>query len=212
MAPKATSHDAGKSPPLLSGPLEIRTTIYKEVLQGTAFVVDTPIPLCTQAYMRLTPAGKKRLLPDLLRVSKQIRAEALPVFSNTIEPLFGYFTFRLLHPMNIPDHYFTHTCKVYISDYVGNYVPLSQMPMLETLVLERRQLAKTPHHVSWELMRAEDFNVATFLIQNPLWSKYARLYESFCNKSEAETHETAESRSSFMCTSRLWRSQITDIL
>lgn len=52
MAPQLASHGANSGPPLLSGPLEIRTTIYKEVLQGTAFVVDTPLPLCTQAYMR----------------------------------------------------------------------------------------------------------------------------------------------------------------
>ena len=89
--------------------------------------------------------------------------------------------------MNIPDHYFTNTRQVYISDYVGNYVPLRQMPMLEVLVLERRQLSKTPHHVCHPVVRAEDFNVAMFLAKNPVWPKYAHLYERFCTKTEAKT-------------------------
>ena len=137
--------------------------------------------------MRLTPAGKKRVLPGLLRVSKQIRTEALPIFSNIIEPLLGYFSFRLLHPMNIPNYYFTNTRKVYISDYVGNYMPLHEMPMLEVVVLERRQLSKSPHHVTHEITGIERLNVQTFLTRNPLWSKYARMYESFCEEIEAAT-------------------------
>ena len=61
------------------------------------------------------------------------------------------------------------------------------MPMIGTLVLERRQLAKTPHHVCHPTVRAEEFNVAAFLTKNPVWPKYAHLFERFCTEIEAKT-------------------------
>ena len=77
---------------LLSMPTEICVLIYQYTFEDEAFIVDVPVQAPLQlrygGQLRVISNEQKRSLPGVLHLCRKVRAEALPLYFETIHPLF----------------------------------------------------------------------------------------------------------------------------
>ena len=111
-------------------PDEIRIIIYEVLFRGAEFVFDVP-----QADdERFAPM--RQALPGILRASKKIRAEALPIFARTVEPVFC----NVHNPgtPQIPGYYLQFFRRVTVVDWATEVPRIEQMPRLCELIIQDR--------------------------------------------------------------------------
>ena len=171
---------------LLSIPTEVRVLIYEYAFEDEAFIVDVPVHAPLQlrygGQLRMISNEQKRSLPGVLQLCKQVRTEALPLYSETIHPLFCNHK-AVIPRQPIPDHYLSHVKKLYVAGRSTAYPPVHRMPDLETVVLQCRSNEHPHLHIKAALM---SLDVHELLWRNSLgWSEYAKAYWRLCRQARA---------------------------
>lgn len=68
----------------LNLPTEIRLNVYEKLFEGAILAIDAPLDLVPVDSCWRNPDKLRAVLPGLLLGSKQVRAEAVPVFSSSL--------------------------------------------------------------------------------------------------------------------------------
>ena len=173
---------------LLSIPLEIRSIIYEEAFQGVGLFIDAPLKYKS---LRLASERQRRLLPGLLRVSRQVRMEALPVFAHNVEPLFN----GRMSVDPIPRFCLDHIRKLYIAQHHVKLRCIHKLPSLRVIVLEARKNQNPEKHDAtrfWvDRPGKSPFDKLYVLIQ-ACWIEYAGTYVDLCARAMERSKRNAE--------------------
>lgn len=133
---KPTHHD--KPSRFLNLPPEIRKMVYEDLFQGYRMHVDIPQRLTSSLGQRNAKSAGASL-PGILRVSRSIRQESIPVFSKHLVVVFH----NRRGSRQIPDEYLRFTKTAIIYDVNTKYINDVVMPKLELLVV-KQFLHETP--------------------------------------------------------------------
>ena len=109
-------------------PDEVRLMTYNIAFDDMRVIHDLRLDRVARFYR------SSRSLPQILRASKRIRSEALPVFARKLEPMFcnmvGY------KPCPIPSYYLQHFRRITVFDLSTEVPQVEHMPQLSELVLQ----------------------------------------------------------------------------
>ena len=159
------------------------------MLQRDPFVIYSPITQHAPPHVRVLSVSQKRDLPGVLQACKQLRAESIPFFSKTIVPLVGPLFYTKSNLSTIPICYLHHVRKVYVADYIGEPLPLDQMPKLEVVALERRVPGQPDRHIFFSSVRAGPFDLKQ-LKESQVWKSYGEQYERYWEEAMEKTGTT----------------------
>ena len=154
---------------------ELRCLIYRYLFQNVEFLVDVPYQRSGTEPQHLELVG--RLLPNILLVSKRVRAEALPAFSRIIEPVFCNYA-DYPEACIIPDHHLRHVTKITLADEDTAIPPVQQMPQLEeiTMLVHKHLLIRPRTESPWpEVLPLEMLEERNILLET---------YSEFCRRIE----------------------------